>query len=146
MSYAERAWRGCTGWPSPRRVAGNPADRHVDPEAGRGAVFLRLAAPESVLAVLTGPVAAVDQRGARTAHGAGLGLARVAGLGTLARGCEEKPRFAAAFSVLGPPERSGEDEVRDGFGCHDHPLSATRGPAREPTGGSRLHELVAVPA
>ena len=46
-------------------VAGDAADGHVDPEAGGGALFLRLAAPEAVLAVLAGPVAAVDERRAR---------------------------------------------------------------------------------
>ena len=49
-------------------VAGDPADGHVDPESGRGAVLFRLAAPEAVLAVLACPVAAVDERGARAAR------------------------------------------------------------------------------
>jgi hypothetical protein len=48
--------------------------------------------------------------------------------------------------LLGPPERSGEDEVRDRLGCHDHPLSATRGPSPGAgRGEDRLRELVAVP-
>ena len=45
-------------------VAGDPADGHVDAEAGRGALLFGLAAPEAVLAVLAGPVAAVDEDGA----------------------------------------------------------------------------------
>src|SRR5688500_18784186 len=43
------------------RVAGDPADGHVDPEPGGGALLLGLAAPEPVLTVLACPVAALEQ-------------------------------------------------------------------------------------
>src|SRR5258705_12202710 len=62
-------------------VAGDPADRHVDPVAGHGPVFLRLAAPEAVLPVVAGPAAARPHGGAGGADGAGLGLPTVPGLG-----------------------------------------------------------------
>src|SRR4051812_10132695 len=54
------------------RVAGDAADRHVHPEARRGALLLGLAAPEPVLAVLAGPVPAGREHRALHAHGTGL--------------------------------------------------------------------------
>ena len=63
--YAMRAWRGCDGLAVAAGVAGDATDGHVDAEAGGGALFLGLAAPEAVLAVLAGPVAALDERRAR---------------------------------------------------------------------------------
>ena len=53
--------RGCDGLAVAAGVAGDAADGHVDPEAGGGALFFGLAAPEAVLAVLAGPVAALEQ-------------------------------------------------------------------------------------
>ena len=52
--------RGRDGLAVAAGVAGDAADGHVDAEAGGGALFLGLAAPEAVLAVLAGPVAALD--------------------------------------------------------------------------------------
>ena len=68
----------------------------------RGALLLGLAAPEAVLAVLAGPVAAVDERRARAAHGAGLRFADGPRLGALAGGREEQPRLAAAGGLRRP--------------------------------------------
>src|SRR3954469_25827238 len=105
-------------------VAGDPTDGHVDTEARGGALLLRLATPEPVLAVFTGPVPAVDEGGAAPAHRAGLGLAGGAGLGAFPGRREEQPRLAAAGCLVGPPERTGEHEAcRDRFGCHQRPLS-----------------------
>src|SRR5205085_9881818 len=53
-------------------VAGDPPDRHVDPEPGRGALLFGLAAPEPVLAVLARPVAARHQHLALRADRTGL--------------------------------------------------------------------------
>ena len=108
---ATRGVRGADRLAVALGVAGDPADGHVDAEAGGGALLLGLAAPEAVLAVLAGPVAAVDEHRARAADGAGLRLADGAGLGALAGGREEQPRLAAAGGVVGPGQRTGEDEV-----------------------------------
>ena len=59
--------RGCDGLAVATRVAGDATDGHVDAEAGGGALFFGLAAPEAVLAVLAGPVAALEQRRALAA-------------------------------------------------------------------------------
>ena len=83
-------------------VAGDATDGHVDAEAGRGALFFGLAAPEAVLAVLARPGPALDERRARAAHGAGLRLAGGPGLGALAGGGEEQPRLAAAGRLARP--------------------------------------------
>ncbi len=67
--------RGGDGLAVAPRVTGDAADRHVDAESRGGALFFGLGAPEAVLPVLAGPVAAFLQRGARVAHGPGLRLA-----------------------------------------------------------------------
>src|SRR5262249_14772824 len=103
------------------RVAGDAADRHVDPVAGGGALLLGLAAPEPVLAVLTGPVAAGLERDAGPADGACARLAQDPGLGPLAGGGEEEAGLADAGGVGGPGQRTGEDQVRDRVEGHSRP-------------------------
>src|SRR5687767_2266364 len=72
------------------RVAGDPADGHVDPEPGGGALLLGLAAPEPVLTVLACPVAALEQDRAVAADRACPALADYPGLGPLPRRREEE--------------------------------------------------------
>ena len=150
-SSVTRCGRGgaATGWPSPG-VPGDPTDGHVDAEAGGGALFFGLAAPEAVLAVLACPVAALDERRARAADGAGLRLAHGAGLGPLAGGSEEQPRLARGRR---PRRSTCSGPVKMRFAT----VSAAMRPSplgdrcrddrsgREPVGGNRLPELVAVP-
>src|SRR5262245_4775083 len=97
------------------RVARHAADRHVDPEPGRSPLFLRLAAPEAVLAVLARPVAAVLQHRARGADGPGLSLAHDARLRALAGGGEEQLGAPLTRRVRRPCQWSAEDQVGDGL-------------------------------
>ena len=54
--------RGRDGCAVAARVPGDPADGHVDTEAGGGALFFRLATPEAVLAVLACPARGTRER------------------------------------------------------------------------------------
>ena len=77
-------------------VAGHPAHGHVHPVAGPGPLLFRLAAPEAVLPVVTGPVAAGVEHRAGQAELAGLGLPAGAGLGALPGRSEEDVGLAGA--------------------------------------------------
>src|SRR5581483_10191210 len=83
-------------------VAGDTAHRHLDPETGRSALLLRLAAPEPVLPVVPGPGPARLHDRARVADGAGLGLADLAGLRPFPRGSEEDGCVPVADRVRHP--------------------------------------------
>ena len=99
--YAMRDSRG-DGLAVATRVAGDPTDRHVDAESGGGALFFGLGAPEAVLPVLAGPIAALLQRRARPANGPRLRLAHDARLGPLAGRREEQTRLTLARGFGGP--------------------------------------------
>ena len=112
--YAMRAWRGCDGLAVAARVAGDAADGHVDAEAGGGALFFGLAAPEAVLAVLAGPVAALDAApGTRGTRRGPAPRASTRASGRSPAGAKKSRDLAAAGGFVGPRERAGEDEVRD---------------------------------
>ena len=129
--------RGRDGLAVAARVAGDPTDGHVDAESRGGALLFGLAAPEAVLAVLAGPVAALLQRRARPAHRAGLRLAHDARLGALAGRREEQARLTLARGLGGPRQRAGEDEAGHHFGGHVLPFTTERHDgAREPGGGT----------
>ena len=102
----DAGFAGCDGLAGASRVAGNAAHRHVDPEAGGGAVLLGLAAPEAVLAVLASPAPAGVHDRAGRADRPGPGLPEEAGLGSFPRGCEEQFRLPgarrSAVQVRGP--------------------------------------------
>ena len=121
-------------------VAGDPADGHVDAEAGGGALFFGLATPEAVLAVLARPVAAV---GAATSHARqtarALRLADGAGLGPFARRREEQPALPVAGGLGRPGQWTGEDQVGDRLGGHGahSPCGDVPGSERGVGGGNR---------
>src|SRR5262249_39037892 len=120
---------------APLRVTRYPADRHVDPEAGRRALLLGLAAPEAVLAVLARPVAAVLQDGTRGAHGPGLALAHDSRLRPLAGRGEEQLGATLARGVRRPRQGSAEDQVGDGL--HGRQGRPPLWPSQKETPGSR---------
>src|SRR5437588_3890055 len=71
---------GLDGLPLAPGVPGDPAHRHLDAEAGGGALLLGLAAPEAVLTVVAGPRAAGAHDRAGVTDRAGLGLADLTSL------------------------------------------------------------------
>src|SRR5438270_5914334 len=98
-------------------IAGDAPDRHVDPVAGHGPLFLRLAAPEAVLPVLPGPGLARCENGTGQTELAGLGLAAGPGLGPLTGRGEEEIGLAVAGRDRLPPDVRGADiaDVDDDF-------------------------------
>src|SRR6185295_844432 len=117
---------GLDGGAVPLGISGDAADGHVDAVAGGGALLFRLATPEAVLAVLTGPLAAGLQDHTVGADGADLGLADVAGLGPLPGRREEEVVLTPTGGRPGPGQWAGEDQARDSFGCghQETPVSA----------------------
>ena len=89
----DAGFAGCDGFAVAAGVAGHAAHRHVDPEAGRGAVLFGLAAPEAVLAVLASPAPARVHDRAGRADRPGPGLPEEAGLRAFPRRCEELPEY-----------------------------------------------------
>src|SRR5262245_17832956 len=104
-------------------VARDAPDGHVDAEPGGGALFFGLRAPEAVLAIRTGPLAALLQRGAPVAYRTCLRLAHDAGFGPLAGRREEQPRLALARGPRRPGQRAGENECGHHFGGHVLPFT-----------------------
>ena len=110
------------------RVAGDPADGHVDAEARRRRAPLRTRRPRSRT---RGARAPSRGTGSRTAHrwqmAPGLGLAQQRGPRAARRRARRTasvwPSHAASH---GPGERTGEDQVRDGLGCHRRPPGDAR--------------------
>ena len=85
------------------RVAGNAADRHVDPEAGGGAVLFGLATPEAVLTVLASPAPTRVHDRAGRADRPGPGLTQESGLGSFPRRCEEEFSLSGARRIGATP-------------------------------------------
>src|SRR5207253_875398 len=93
--------------------------RHVDAEAGGGALLFRLASPEAVLALLARPLATGFHDRAGMADRASPCLAHDPSLGPLPCRREEQAGLPLTGGGARPGQRSGEDQVGDdGFGGH----------------------------
>jgi len=128
-----------------RGHAGADADRGDQAEPGGVALVLRLASPEPVLTVLTGPFAARRENGAGRADCARLGLANEPRLRSLTGGGEEQFVLAPARRIGRPGERPGEEQARNSVdGGHHVPpkaLSAwVAGESGSRLGGNQLPE------
>ena len=103
-------------------VSGNPANWHVDPVTGCGALFFAFATPKTVFAVIASPVSAVVYDWAHRTNGTGFGFPNDSSFRSLTRRCEKQTGLADARCIVHPFEDPAEYQVAQSLSCHDQYL------------------------